>query len=932
LYNKLDDQEGSYYLNAGNINAGILSSTYGGTGNGWTKFIGPTTAEKTFTLPDSSQTLLYSGGALGTPASGTLTNCTFPTLNQSTSGTAAGLSSTLVVGSGGTGTATAFTLGSVVFATTAGTYAQDNSNFFYDGTNHRLGLGTSAPSTVLDVNGISRFGNHTTNYAQIDTAGVLSFSGSGALQNDIDQGIYGFMPIVETTIAFNDTTYVFTLGVTGTTFSYYRSGIKYTITGAKTITLSGTPPTTNKYYIYIDSTNGTLIADNTEWNLADTKVPVAMVNFNNTLTPKYILCDERHPCDMSRGYHRAHHFTEGTQISVVPTITSLVVSTDTLVAKRPTLSSGALYDESLLISNAALAPTGSPYTATDYRMIYRTSSSTWTWIPSSMVFPYNGSTNFIQYDVNGTLTDGRANRWYNSYLVQSDAVNDNFQYTFIPGRAEFTSLALAQAEDPTTFTMTGFPILEFAIATQLTWSTNAGPTTTGKCTWVASRQVKSGNVITGYTSVVLAPSATTDTTNATNIDSGILSTAVGGTGTATTFTAGSLVFAGVSGVYSQDNTNLFWDNTNKRLGLGTSSTVSARLHSIATTEQLRLGYDTSNYWSATVGSTGALALTGTGTNSTLTITPISSQNLNVVLGSTGKLLAGSSSQFQVTATGAVTALSYNAITPTAIATGFTLAGGTTSKTLTVSNSLTLAGTDNSTLNIGTGGTLNTGAFSQTPLLNFTTVTTTAVSKSIANGEFCNVTAATQTITLPTSPTVGMVIAVQVGNFIDTVIGRNSQLIMSLAEDLTINEINSRIVLIFVGGTIGWLIVDGESPLVNAPNVLSLALTNLWTKAQRTQDVALTSTAGHIAIDFAYESFYHTTTEDTILDFPTNLPSSNQTQSCVFKITQGATPRAMAFASGYTFLDGYYSLTQTGGAINTITMLVVSPSLIYCWMV
>jgi hypothetical protein len=41
--------------------------------------------------------------ALGTPASGTLTNCSFPTLNQNTSGTAAGLSATLAVGSGGTG-------------------------------------------------------------------------------------------------------------------------------------------------------------------------------------------------------------------------------------------------------------------------------------------------------------------------------------------------------------------------------------------------------------------------------------------------------------------------------------------------------------------------------------------------------------------------------------------------------------------------------------------------------------------------------------------------------------------------------------------------------------------------------------------------------------------------------------------------------------
>lgn len=83
----------------------IIASTYGGTGNGFTKFTGPTTAEKTFTLPDSSATLLYSGGALGTPSSGTLTNCTFPTLNQNTTGTAAGLSATLVPSKGGTGVA-----------------------------------------------------------------------------------------------------------------------------------------------------------------------------------------------------------------------------------------------------------------------------------------------------------------------------------------------------------------------------------------------------------------------------------------------------------------------------------------------------------------------------------------------------------------------------------------------------------------------------------------------------------------------------------------------------------------------------------------------------------------------------------------------------------------------------------------------------------
>lgn len=59
---------------------------------------------------------------------------------------------------------------------------------------------------------------------------------------------------------------------------------------------------------------------------------------------------------------------------------------------------------------------------------------------------------------------------------------------------------------------------------------------------------------------------------------------------------------------------------------------------------------------------------------------------------------------------ALTGKTYNALSLTAASVGFTLAGGTTSKTLTVSNTLTLAGTDASTLNIGAGGTLGSAAF------------------------------------------------------------------------------------------------------------------------------------------------------------------------------------------------------------------------------
>ena len=58
---------------------------------------------------------------------------------------------------------------------------------------------------------------------------------------------------------------------------------------------------------------------------------------------------------------------------------------------------------------------------------------------------------------------------------------------------------------------------------------------------------------------------------------GTLGVGAGGTGSTTTFTTGSIVFAGASGVYTEDNSNLFWDDTNNRLGIGTTSPLG-RIH------------------------------------------------------------------------------------------------------------------------------------------------------------------------------------------------------------------------------------------------------------------------------------------------------------------------------------------------------------------
>lgn len=55
-----------------------------------------------------------------------------------------GVTGTLPVGNGGTGTATAFTAGSVIFAGASGTYSQNNGAFYWDDTNNNLHINQSS--------------------------------------------------------------------------------------------------------------------------------------------------------------------------------------------------------------------------------------------------------------------------------------------------------------------------------------------------------------------------------------------------------------------------------------------------------------------------------------------------------------------------------------------------------------------------------------------------------------------------------------------------------------------------------------------------------------------------------------------------------------------------------------------------------------------
>lgn len=78
---------------------------------------------------------------------------------------------------GGTGSAAQFTQGSILFSGLNGVYSQDNSNFFWDDSNVRLGIGTPTPTVSIDTTGLIRIRGLT-------VAGLVTTNSSGNLSSE----------------------------------------------------------------------------------------------------------------------------------------------------------------------------------------------------------------------------------------------------------------------------------------------------------------------------------------------------------------------------------------------------------------------------------------------------------------------------------------------------------------------------------------------------------------------------------------------------------------------------------------------------------------------------------------------------------------------------------------------------------------------------
>ena len=92
----------------------------------------------------------------------------------------------------------------------------------------------------------------------------------------------------------------------------------------------------------------------------------------------------------------------------------------------------------------------------------------------------------------------------------------------------------------------------------------------GSGTW-AVNTLQPGDIPAGSGSYIQNTTSQQATSNFNISGAGV----IGSTLTLSPITSGSVLFAGASGLVSQNNSKLFWDNTNNRLGIGTASPLNA---------------------------------------------------------------------------------------------------------------------------------------------------------------------------------------------------------------------------------------------------------------------------------------------------------------------------------------------------------------------
>ena len=418
------------------------------------------------------------------------------------------------VGAASGGTPASGPDGSIQFVTSN---ALDSStDLYWDDANSRLGIGTNAPSTAVEVVGTvtattfdgDLTGNATTASALQtgrtieltgDVTGTTVFDGSAnvtinasvtaevsSIDNLTDVTITGAqngelliydgtewvndtMPTSEpmghedrtaSTISFNAGTREFSIAPVSGSHTVWCAGVRYVKTSTETVTL---PSAADLYYIYYDTT-GTLQYQTTYFTWHE-DTPTAYVYWNGT---DYLLFDERHGITLDWQTHEYLHRTRGAVIADGFGASNYVTTGDGSSDTHTQLdiADGTFFDEDLQIDiSHSATPTANTFEqilqgAAEIPIIYL-SGTTWTF-DSATEHPLKLGSSLPTYnlDTSGTWsTPDLGNGTFGvTWIVATNILGKPI--IGILGQEEYNNIGQAEAAEWSALYLDNFPAVE----------------------------------------------------------------------------------------------------------------------------------------------------------------------------------------------------------------------------------------------------------------------------------------------------------------------------------------------------------------------------------------------------------------------------------------------------------------------------------------
>lgn len=255
---------------------------------------------------------------------------------------------------------------------------------------------------------------------------------------------HGFVNRTDTTLAFDNTEHIFTLGV-ATTAKVYLAGVPYTIASpGLTIDLDSKTLSVGLWFIWVEISGcaAVLNASKSVWSILNTAVtPVATVYWNGAAGA---LCDERHGANRNLAMHAYLHLTVGARVQNDGSFAQTRPST----ANDSTLQlvAGSLWDED--IETVITTAQGKLC-----RLWYETASGVWTFADGTnnggydRPFLWNSGTSRVQFpesDNSYTMADGSNSNYIPVWVYAS---NDTTRpiYIITPSlTAGYTTIANAR--------------------------------------------------------------------------------------------------------------------------------------------------------------------------------------------------------------------------------------------------------------------------------------------------------------------------------------------------------------------------------------------------------------------------------------------------------------------------------------------------------